>query len=103
MAERVLIFGATSAIAQEIAHVYARRGARLYLVGRSQEKLTALVAALAGAAAAARNPVVGTDTADLNETARSATLIATGIAALGGVDVALIAHGLLGDQQATEH
>ena len=42
----VLILGATSAIAAEVAKLYAASGDRLYLVGRSPEKLDALVAEL---------------------------------------------------------
>lgn len=139
--ERVLIFGATSAIAQEIGRVYARRGARLFLVGRSPQKLAAAAAALTAAAPGAgpekhgnggvdssravgsigaigavgssgdldssgavgsRNVVVGTHAADLNETALASTLVSSAVAALGGLDVAVIAQGLLGAQQATE-
>ena len=60
---RVLILGATSAIAQEIARQYGERGARLYLVGRDPEKLAALTktldAAVVGSAAADRAVVAG--------------------------------------------
>jgi short-subunit dehydrogenase len=38
-AENVVIFGATSAIAAEVAQLYAERGARLHLVARNPEKL----------------------------------------------------------------
>lgn len=76
--------------------MYARRGARLYLVGRNQAKLTALVTAIG-------KPVVGSTVADLNETAASSALVSAAIAALdGGIDVAIIAHGLLGEQKAAE-
>ncbi|MEO8214275.1 MAG: SDR family NAD(P)-dependent oxidoreductase [Myxococcales bacterium] len=110
MAERVLILGATSAIAQEIAAVYAQRGARLYLVGRNPQKLQNLTDRLAvhvaggGAAAPSENKaaVVGTVAVDLNETALAPLLVSGAIAALGGLDVAVIAHGLLGDQRGTE-
>ena len=96
LGERILIFGATSAIAQEIAYLYARRGARLFLVGRNPSKLTELVAAIG-------KPVVGSAVADLNETASAESLVAAGIAALGGgIDVAVIAHGLLGEQRTAE-
>lgn len=100
--ERVLIFGATSAIAQEIGRVYARRGARLFLVGRSPDKLAEAAARVTAAGGDPQNVVVGTHAADLNETALASTLVSTAIAALGGLDVAVIAQGLLGAQQATE-
>src|SRR6266478_5827350 len=38
-----LIFGATSAIAQEVAKILARQGAKLFLVARDETKLSALV------------------------------------------------------------
>jgi decaprenylphospho-beta-D-erythro-pentofuranosid-2-ulose 2-reductase len=95
MRARVLIFGATSAIAGEVARVYARRDARLYLVGRNPEKLAALAAELGDA-------VSGTAAADFTDTARAAALVAAALAAAGDVDVAVVAHGLLGDQVATE-
>ena len=59
---RVLIAGATSAIAAEMARQLARQGARLYLLGgRSQDKLDRLTAALGPA-------VVGARTADFDQT-----------------------------------
>jgi short-subunit dehydrogenase len=90
-----LIAGATSAIAQQMARLYARRGARLFLIGRDAAKLDALTRTLGGA-------VVGTRAADLTDTARADELVAAAWDALSGLDVACIAHGLLGDQLATE-
>ncbi len=92
---RVLIFGATSAIAGEVARRYAARGARLFLVGRDRTKLDRIAAALGGA-------VVGTRAADLDDTGASARLVGEAIGALGGLDVAIVAQGLLGDQLASE-
>jgi short-subunit dehydrogenase len=94
---RVLIFGATSAIAAEVARLYAGRGARLFLVGRNPDKLAHLAAEREVATALA-----GTRAADLDNTGAAVDLVAAGIAALGGLDVAIIAQGLLGDQLATE-
>jgi len=95
MAENVAIFGATSAIAQDVARVYAKRGARLYLVGRSADKLAALAAELGPT-------VVGSATQDFDQTAAADGCVAAAVAALGHLDVALIAHGLLGDQLKSE-
>jgi decaprenylphospho-beta-D-erythro-pentofuranosid-2-ulose 2-reductase len=94
--ERVLILGATSAIAREIAIRYAGRGAQLYLVGRDPTKLQELCTRLGPA-------VVGHAQADLDDTSGNAARVRAAVEALGGLDVALVAHGLLGDQQATEH
>jgi decaprenylphospho-beta-D-erythro-pentofuranosid-2-ulose 2-reductase len=93
--QRVLIFGATSAIAADMARQYARRGARLFLVGRSLEKLQALAGELGAA-------VVGSRAADFDDTGAAEGLVGAAWAALGNVDVAVIAHGWLGDQLATE-
>lgn len=93
--ERVLILGATSLIAQHVARIYAARGARLHLVGRNPEKLKALADSLPAETTTIQQ-------ADLDETARLEEVVATGWDTLGGVDLAVIAHGLLGDQLATE-
>jgi short-subunit dehydrogenase len=92
--EHVVIFGATSAIAAEVALLYAERGARLHLVARNSEKL-AQVAARCGARATAQS-------ADFENLDDNERLVQDAIAMLGRVDVALIAHGDLGDQLASE-
>jgi short-subunit dehydrogenase len=95
VSERVVIFGATSAIAMEIARAYALRGARLFLVARNAGKLAALAGELGPSC-------VGSAAADLTDTANSEDLVRRACAALGELDVAVIAHGYLGDQLASE-
>ena len=95
MTERVLIVGATSAIAAEVARIYAARGARLYLLARSEPKLTALAASLG-------SPPPVTALADFSELGQVESLVARAAAELGGFDVVLIAHGALGDQEHSE-
>src|SRR3954468_22201278 len=95
MSQRVLIVGATSAIASEVARIYAARGARLYLLGRNGAKLAALVESLGSTSTVAR-------VADFAELGQVEHLVAQAAAALGGIDVALIAHGDLGDQARSE-
>lgn len=92
---KVLILGATSAIAAECAKVYAREGARLHLVGRSPEKLDAVVGACAGADVSSQVAELGLLDANLGVVERAITT-------LGGLDRVLIAHGLLSDQLETE-
>lgn len=93
---RVLILGATSAIAAEAAVLYARRGDRLHLVGRDPDKLAA-VADRCGPSQ------VSTDAADFSDLDGNAAVIARAVDALGGsIDIALVAHGDLGDQLASE-
>jgi len=93
--ERVVIFGATSAIAVEIARAYAARGARLFLVARDTDKLAAVVAELGAVC-------LGSASADLTDMRQGDDLVQRARAALGELDVAVIAQGYLGDQLASE-
>ncbi len=93
---RVLVLGATSGIAQAVARVYAAKGARLALVARSREHLAAVAADLAVRGA----EVVLQRSADLCDLERQRTLVAEAEQALDGLDVVLVAHGILPDQQA---
>jgi short-subunit dehydrogenase len=92
---RILILGATSAIAQASARVWAQRGDSLVLVGRDEKKLDAVAAALQVRGAKSIDHIV----CDLNETRRHAELVDKVYALLGGLDIVLIAHGVLPDQQ----
>jgi short-subunit dehydrogenase len=94
--ERVIVFGATSAIAGEVAALYAARGDALHLVGRNPDKLAALAQRLE-----ASRPQ--TTIADLDDLKANERLVWRVIEALGGADTVLIAHGLLGDQLKSEH
>jgi short-subunit dehydrogenase len=93
-ATRVLIVGATSAIAAEIARRYAADGARFFLTGRRPDRLAAIAADLRVRGAA------GIETAVLDATdhRRCEEVVETAWTAYGGLDVALIAHGILPDQ-----
>jgi len=92
---QVLILGATSAIAAEAAAIYAERGDRLHLVGRDPEKLARVRARCAKTA-------VTSESADFSRLDENAGVIERAFAALGQIDVVLIAHGELGDQLASE-
>jgi decaprenylphospho-beta-D-erythro-pentofuranosid-2-ulose 2-reductase len=96
MAQRVLIVGATSAIAAEVARAYAGRGARLHLLARSADKLRVLLETVGSSAQ------VTSELADFNELTQVEGLVERAVKALGGVDVVLIAHGELGDQLESE-
>lgn len=95
MARKVLILGATSTIATEVAKLCATRGDRLYVIGRNPEKLRALVEVLGTAHC-------GSKACDLRDFEAAPSRIEQAIAALGGLDCALIAHGDLGDQRRSE-
>jgi len=92
---QVLIFGATSAVAAEVAVLCAARGDRLHLVARNAEKLAEVAQRCSGA-------TVTTQVADFSELDRNELTVQQALSALGRVDVALIAHGDLGDQLASE-
>jgi short-subunit dehydrogenase len=97
---RIAIFGATSAIAAAAAREWIALGAHLFLVGRSAEKLAAIVADLDVRKGAGQ--IVASATADLDDHSRHAALLAQARAALGGLDTVLIAQGTLPDQKACE-
>lgn len=92
---KVLIVGATSAIAHETAKVFASDGAELFLAGRSQEKLADVQNDLKVRGAKR----VETFLLDLSDFERHQEMIQAAIDRLGGLDMVLIAHGTLGDQQ----
>jgi NADP-dependent 3-hydroxy acid dehydrogenase YdfG len=91
---RVLIVGATSAIATETARAYAAYGARLFLTGRDLARLDGVAADLRVRGAGA----VETAVLDVTDLRRGTEVIEAAWAAFGGLDVALVAHGVLPDQ-----
>jgi short-subunit dehydrogenase len=91
---RVLIVGATSAIAGETAKAYARDGGRIFLTGRDAARLASVRDDLLVWGAAQ----VETAEMDVARIGSHRQVIDSAIAALGGLDVALIAHGTLPDQ-----
>jgi decaprenylphospho-beta-D-erythro-pentofuranosid-2-ulose 2-reductase len=95
---RIVIIGATSAIAHAAARLWAEQGAALCLVGRNADRLEANAADLRVRGAA--NVVV--HAMDATADAAHVPMLAAAIASLGGIDVALIAHGTLPDQRACE-
>lgn len=96
--KRVLIVGATSAIAAATARKFAANGDALYLVARHAERLAETADDLRARGATR----VETFALDLNEIERHAAMLAAADAALGGLDMALVAYGTLPDQAATE-
>jgi len=92
---QVLIFGATSAVAAEVAVLCAARGDRLHLVGRNTDKLAEVARRCGGSQ-------VTTQSADFAEVDQNERCVKEAVLALGRVDCVLIAHGDLGDQVASE-
>lgn len=95
---KILIVGATSSIAQETAKCFAKDGAELFLVGRSAEKLESVQNDLKVRGAKRAE----TFALDLNELDRHQEMIQAAIETLDGLDMALVAHGTLGDQRLSQ-
>ncbi|MFH1022027.1 MAG: SDR family oxidoreductase [Planctomycetota bacterium] len=96
--KKILIVGSTSAIAKAAARLWGARGDELFLAARDGAKLEGFAAELRKAGA----NVAGVVTLDINDLARHEVLLDTADGALGGVDVLLMAHGVLPDQEGCE-
>lgn len=94
----ILIIGATSAIAEHCARLWAGRGAVLGLVGRDAPRLEVMASDLQVRGAAR----VHSMTADLNDIEHHDTWLQQAFQALGPIDTVLIAHGTLSDQAACQ-
>jgi short-subunit dehydrogenase len=91
--KRILIIGATSGIATACARLWAE-GSRFFLVARDAERGRQVAEDLAARGAADTYVHV----LDVTRTAEHAAMFEQCDLALGGVDIALIAHGILSDQ-----
>ena len=96
--QKILIIGATSAIAEAAARLWAPRGAAFYLVGRNAERLVSIADDLKVRGAAR----VETQVMDACERSQHEAMLTAADNFLCGIDVALIAHGSLPDQRACE-
>jgi short-subunit dehydrogenase len=92
--QKVLIIGATSAMAQETAKLFAQLGDVLFLAARNEEKVQAVAGDLQVRGAKQVDYMV----LDLNNFERHEALIDKAIQTLNGLDIVLMAHGTLGDQ-----
>ena len=97
---RVVIFGVTSAIAEQTARQLVQNGASIYCVGRNPDKLNKILTDLK--VRAGSDQTIAGVSADLTDTYQHLALIEQASEALGGLDAALIAHGTLPDQKACE-
>ena len=96
--KKILVLGATSGIAEATCRIWAAEGASLFLVARNPEKLAMVAADLKTRGAG----YVDTAVADLDDTSQHPSLLTHGINSLGGMDVAYLTHGILGDQLRAE-
>ena len=95
---KILVLGATSGIAEATCRIWATQGASLFLVARNAEKLAAVAADLKVRGAS----YVDTAVADLDDTDKHPALLAHAVNSLTGMDIAYLAHGILGDQAEAE-
>jgi decaprenylphospho-beta-D-erythro-pentofuranosid-2-ulose 2-reductase len=96
--KRILVIGASSAIAESTARRFAERGDSLFLVGRKSTVLDSMCADLRVRGAGA----VGMHVLDANDFGAHEGMLAAAEQSLGGLDVVLIAHGTLSDQKKCE-
>jgi decaprenylphospho-beta-D-erythro-pentofuranosid-2-ulose 2-reductase len=95
---KVLIIGATSAIAESVARIFAGRSASLFLAGRSTERLSMIGDDLRLRGASR----VETYALDVNQMEAHGAMLDAAWETLNGIDTVLIAHGTLPDQKACD-
>jgi len=96
--KKILIIGATSAIATACARLWAGQGSEFFLVARNNEKLEQTAADLQARGAKA----VTLHRMDATDLAAHPGMLDSCLNALQQIDIALIAHGTLPDQKACE-
>ena len=96
--KKALILGATSSIAQAVARELARMDYDFHLVARDRERLKAVGDDLRARSACRCSEQVF----DLVETERHSEVLEGAKEALGGLDLALIAYGTMGNQRECE-
>jgi decaprenylphospho-beta-D-erythro-pentofuranosid-2-ulose 2-reductase len=95
---KVVVFGATSAVAQQTVRLLASVHAEMVLVGRDPEKVAAVSADAVVRGAGLAEQIV----ADLDDSSRLDEIAASAFRRLGRVDLVVVAQGLLGDSSACE-
>lgn len=95
---KVVVFGATSGIAQAVVRRIAAQGGELYLVGRNSERMEAVAADARVRGAKA----VTTCILDLDDAAAYPALLDRVFTTLCRVDLAVLAHGVLATSDACE-
>ena len=93
--KKVLIIGATSAIAEHCARIWAARGDALHLAARNEQHIQAIASDLKVRGASA----ITTYCLDLNDMDKHEELLNVADDTLGSIDIVLIAHGTLSNQK----
>ena len=95
MTQSIFISGASSAMAQAFARRHASQGASFYLLARSGDKLDIIKQDLLVCGAKS----VITHVADMAATQDYAAIVAKAVSALGVIDIALLAQGVMYKQE----
>ena len=96
--KKIVIIGATSAVATETARCFALQGANIFIAGRNEEKLERLAQDLRVRGAS----LVHTGLFNARDLTSHDQLLEQAFHKLGEIDAALIAHGELPDQKECE-
>ncbi len=96
--KKILIIGATSAIALEVAKIYALQQCHLFLIGRDEEKLHIVADDLRSRCA----QTVDVLAVEITEIETHQRIIEQADHFMQGIDIVLIAYGSLPDQAACE-
>ena len=96
--KKILIIGATSAIAEATARIWAERGDELFLVARNQERLNVLTQDLKVRGSSAVNSYC----MDANNFEEHLPMLDKAFGIFEQIDVVLIAHGTLSNQKECE-
>ena len=96
--KRILVIGATSGIAEATMRHLVSPGSQFCLVGRNEEKLAAVAADLRTRGASD----AFTMALDLDRIEDHIPMLQSAVRQLGTIDLAFIAHGVLGDQIAAQ-
>ena len=94
----IIIIGATSAIAESVARLYAKKGNRLYLMARDDTRLQSMAADLKVRGADSVETII----LDVNHFEKHQAIIDEAFSTLITVDLLFIAHGTLPNQKACE-
>jgi decaprenylphospho-beta-D-erythro-pentofuranosid-2-ulose 2-reductase len=97
--KKILIIGATSAIAEATARIWAQKGDELFLVARNQERLNILTNDLK----VRGSTIVHSYCMDANNYDQHSPMLNEASRILGVIDIVLIAHGTLTNQNQCEH
>jgi short-subunit dehydrogenase len=94
----ILVLGATSSIAMAVMRQLVSPSAHFFMVARSKDKLNAVAHDLLVRGAAQVDMLL----ADLDDTDAHPQMLDLAVSRLGSLDLTLLAHGVLGDQEAAE-